>query len=85
MPASARALAVNVTVTAATSDGFVHFAPGGCSLPLASTVNFRPARARANSAILSLALDGSGALGARAVLQDSGRVHLILDVMGYFQ
>ncbi|HEX6737170.1 MAG TPA: hypothetical protein VF310_02750, partial [Vicinamibacteria bacterium] len=76
VPAAARALAVNVTVTGGTSDGFVHFAPGGCSLPLSSTVNFRAARARANSALLSLALDGSGSLGARAVLQDAGRVHL---------
>jgi hypothetical protein len=85
VPPTARAVAVNVTVTAATAEGFVHFAPGGCSLPLSSTVNFRAARARANAALLALAQDGSGSLGARAVLQDAGRVHLVLDVMGYFQ
>jgi hypothetical protein len=85
VPSSARALALNVTVAGATSQGVLQFAPGGCSMPLSSTVNFRAAAARANNAVLQLALDGSGVLGARAVLTDGGAVHLILDVVGYFQ
>ena len=54
-------------------------------MPVASTLNFRAAQARANNAILPLALDGSGAVGARAVLVDGGAVHLVIDVLGYFQ
>jgi hypothetical protein len=85
VPATARALALIVTVTGATSTGDLRLAPGGCSMPLASAINFRAGAARANNAVQTLALDGSGVLNARAFLQDGGQVHLILDVAGYFQ
>ena len=85
VPVSAQALSLNITVTQATEAGHLSFAPGSCAIPLTSTINFNPGQTRANNAILSLAHDGSGTLAARATVQGTGAVHLIVDVNGYFE
>jgi hypothetical protein len=40
---------------------------------------------RANFAVVPLATDGSGNLSVNAFVANNGRVHLIVDVAGYFQ
>jgi hypothetical protein len=82
LPGTARALALNVTVTNATAAG--HVAVATAPWPAStSTLNFRPGQTRANSAVV--ALDARGSLAATATLEAPGTVDLILDVSGYFE
>jgi hypothetical protein len=81
VPATARAVSVNVTVTEPTDFGFLSlFAVGGVP-PLTSTINFRPGQTRANNAAVTLG--PAGDLVVRAGMA-SGGVHVLLDVAGYF-
>lgn len=82
IPASARAIAVNLTVTGATTAGHLRLHPAGSSLPTTSSINYVAGVTRANNAVAIL-----GGLGELAVYcgQASGTVHFILDVSGYFE
>jgi hypothetical protein len=82
IPSGAVAVAFNFTVTQPTAQGDLRTVPGGGTLPLVSTMNWRPGQTRANNAIVSLGL--SGDIVAH-VDQASGTVHFIIDVNGYFQ
>ena len=84
-PATARALAVNVTVVQATGNGYLTFYPGGDPRPVASTITFKPLHARSNNVILSLAANGSGTLAVYPSVGGNGTVHLILDITGYYE
>jgi hypothetical protein len=81
VPVSARALALNVTVTGATALGNVRLWPAGTPMPSTSVVNVGAGQTRANNAVLELG--AAGALTAR--LTSTGRAHLAIDVAGYFQ
>jgi hypothetical protein len=81
VPATAKALSLNVTVTGPTNFGHVAFAPG--CVPGPSTINFGPGQTRANNAVLPIAADGR--LTAGTFVLGGGSVHLILDVNGYFE
>ena len=85
IPAGAKALAANVTVTQPGGAGFVRFSPGGCAPLNVSTINFGAGQTRANDAVLPLANDGSGTVNANASVAGGGAVHLLIDVDGYFQ
>ena len=85
IPATARAVAVNVTITQPTDSGHLTLYTGDASPPLASTINFSAGQTRANNAILALATNGTGTLAARPVVLGGGSVHVILDVVGYFE
>ncbi len=83
VPATAKALSVNLTVTGPVGPGQLTLYPGDeVSAPLASSINFRAGQTRANNAILLLALDSSG---FKVLNGSAGTVHFILDVNGYFQ
>lgn len=84
IPSTAEAVAVNITDVSPTGSGFVTLWPGG-TMPQVSAVNFPAARTRTNNAILALASDGSGTLSAKAFVAGNGQVHLVVDVVGYFQ
>jgi hypothetical protein len=83
-PETARALAVNLTVTNPTASGHVSLADTPWP-PDTSTINFQAGQTRANNAVVTL--DPFGSLTANAVLEGSlaGTVDLILDVSGYFE
>jgi hypothetical protein len=85
IPASARAVAVNVTVVSPSTTGNVALYPGNYPRPPVSTINFAAGQTRANNAILALASDDTGSLAATASVGTNGTVHLIVDVDGYFQ
>jgi hypothetical protein len=85
VPATAKALSLNVTVTGPTGSGYVTLGAGGCPVPAASSINFTAGGTRANNAIVTLAADSSGNLLAFAFATGNGSVHLILDVNGYFE
>lgn len=82
IPATARAVAVNVTAIAPAGSGHLTVHPAGVPAPPSSTINFGPGQTRANSAVLLLGSDGD-----LTVLcgMPSGSTHFVLDVVGYFQ
>jgi len=81
IPAGARAIAVNVTVTGPTAPGNLRLWATG-ELPTSSTINFAAGSTRANNAVLRL-----GASGSFSVLYTTawGSTHFIVDVTGYFE
>jgi hypothetical protein len=82
VPATAQAVAVNVTVTRGATPGHIRLAPGN-GLTDTSAVNFSAGQTRANNGIILLATDGTGSVSATN--GSSGALHLILDVSGYFE
>jgi hypothetical protein len=82
VPATAKAVAVNVTVVGASAPGHVRLAPGN-GLTDSSAINFLPGLTRANNGVVLLATDGTG--GVSATNRSTGPVHLVLDVSGYFE
>ena len=82
VPAAAKAVALNVTVTGPTGAGHIRLAPGN-GLTESSAINFSPGVTRANNAVVLLATDDAGSLSATN--RSGGPVQLILDVNGYFQ
>lgn len=82
IPATARAVAANLTVAGATASGNIVVYPAGIPAPGTSNVNFPAALVRANNAHVGL-LDGE--IEALARVQGGGTVHLIVDVTGYYE
>lgn len=82
LPATAKSLSLNVTVTGPAAGGHLTLYPADAAPPLASTINFRAGQTRANNAVLRVAADGSG-----FVVQNGspGAVHFIIDVNGWFE
>jgi len=82
IPPTAKAIALNLTVTQPTAAGNLRLYAGGTPLPLASAINYRAGQTRANNALAPL-----GAAGTLAVRcdQPSGTVQVIIDVHGYFE
>jgi hypothetical protein len=85
IPITAKAVVLNVTVLDATAGGLLTLYPDNLSVPLASTINFQAAQTRANNAVVRLSTDGEGRVGVYATVGNSGVVHLILDVAGYYE
>jgi hypothetical protein len=82
VPVTASAVSVNVTATQATAPGHLRLYPAGGAVPTASTVNFAPSLNRANNAVVPL---GTGGQIDAYSGQQSGSVHFIVDVNGYFE
>ncbi|MBK8598093.1 MAG: hypothetical protein IPN83_21455 [Holophagales bacterium] len=82
IPPTARALALNVTVTGQTVAGAIVLIPGGTPAAGTSTLNYVPDKTRANNAIIGV--DALGRISAVAE-QASGTAHLIIDVNGWFE
>lgn len=76
------AVAINITVVQPTGTGHLTAYPANLSLPGTSTLNFNPNIVRANNAILKLSPDGK--LKLRPFVTNSGSVHVIVDVVGFF-
>jgi hypothetical protein len=82
IPASATAIAANVTVVSPSGPGYLTLYPAGHPKPLASTINFQAGQTRANNAVLGLSF--TGAFAASPLVSGAGSVHLVIDVSGYF-
>ena len=82
VPSDAKTVAVNLTVFGPTTLGNVVAWPAGTPVPGTSSMNFLAGVNRANNGIVELA---GGDIQALARMVASGEVHLILDVVGYFQ
>jgi hypothetical protein len=83
VPAGAKALALNLTVTQGTKPGVVTIYQPNQLPPGTSTLNYAAGQTRANNAVTALATDTSGL--AAVHLSSSGTAQLIIDVVGYFQ
>jgi hypothetical protein len=83
IPATARAVSANVTVTGPSAAGDLRFYPAAQGLPGASVINFTPGQTRANNAIVMLNADH--ALAVRDDQPSGATIQLILDVNGYFE
>ncbi len=80
VPATARVLAVNVTVVQPGAAGDLRLFPSGTAVPGTSQVAFAAGQVRADSAMLLL-----GAAGFTVQLDSAAQVDFILDVNGYYQ
>ncbi len=78
VPATARALALNVTVVEPASGSYLRLYPGDDVGTDTNTISYLPGRTRANNATILLAADGAFAAFADGVL------HLVIDVVGYY-
>ena len=83
LPASAKGLSANVTVTSPAAAGYLTLYPADApSRPVASTLNFRASQTRANGALVTL---GAGGAGFKVFNGSAGTVHFVLDVNGWFE
>jgi uncharacterized repeat protein (TIGR01451 family) len=82
VPATAKAVSVNLAVTEPTATGNLRLYPAGSPLPLVSSINYAAGQTRSNNAVVPL--NALGEIAARCT-QASGAAHFILDVNGYFQ
>jgi hypothetical protein len=85
IPDTARAVAVNVTVTQPGDVGNLRLHPFGTPLPDASTINFVANQTRANNAIVALGLGGRLAVRCDMPAGSTATTHFLFDVFGYFQ
>lgn len=83
VPATARAVALNITAVSATANGHLALWPRHLTKPQTSSVNFSAGQTRAGNGILLLSPDGE--IAVQSFLTDGGAVHLLLDVAGYFE
>jgi hypothetical protein len=79
VPASASAVVINLTATAPTASTFISAFPSGDPLPTASSLNVGAGETRPNLVTVKV-----GANGSIALYNYAGRVHLIVDVVGYY-
>jgi len=84
VPATARALAANVTVTQPTLPGHVSVYPADAASTGTSVVHFVAGKTRASNVIIKLSDDGTGRARLEATIPGAGSVHVIVDVSGYF-
>jgi hypothetical protein len=81
VPATAKALALNVTVTGPTAQGNLRLFPSGIPAPLASMLNYVAGVTRASNAVALLS--SGGQVSVRCM--PAGTTHVIMDVDGYFK
>lgn len=83
IPAGAKAVAVNVTVTQPGAPGTVSIAPSDAGTPLTTTVAFSPGQTRAGSAVVGVAAGGTASVSIANA--SASTTHILIDVAGYFQ
>src|SRR5205823_6645650 len=80
---SVGAVALNITVTGPTGNGFLKAYPTGGPVPPTSSLNFSTGQVVANSQVLGVGADGSVALHAY-LDRVTDSVDVIVDVTGWF-
>ncbi len=72
-------VALNVTVTEPTAASFLTVWPTGSARPLASNLNFTAGQTVANAVLTKVGSDGT-----ISIFNNSGAVHVVIDVVGWF-
>jgi hypothetical protein len=84
VPAGAKAVTGNLTVTQQTSGGYLYIGPAAMNNPTSSTLNFPAGDDRANG--VTVALSSTGTLSITFVAPSNGpAAQAIFDVTGYYQ
>jgi hypothetical protein len=86
IPVSAKSIVLNATVTQTGDAGTARLFPGGIQPPAGSAggvVYYSAGQTRAGNSIISLG--GTGTIAARADQTGGTTIHLIIDVVGYYQ
>lgn len=83
IPATALAVAANVTVTQPSLPGYVSVHPPGIAPPGTSVVHFATGRTRAAMTVIKLSDAGDARFVA--TIPTGGTTHVIVDVSGYFE
>jgi len=84
VPATAKAVAVNLAIVSPTGGGQIIIFPAGTLAPTtATTLQFNAGQIRANNGVLGLATNGQ--IAVLPTIAGGGTAHLILDVVGYFE
>ncbi len=81
IPASARAISANVSVTNAGGNGDLQVYAGGDPPPIGNSLSFRAGITRANNGIVRLGADGSVAIRCLS----AASADVIVDVAGFFE
>jgi hypothetical protein len=84
IPPTAKSLAVNVTITGADGAGHLVLHAANAPVPSTSSISFAMGQTRANNAIVAIGSDGVADLRIQPTVTAGGTVHVILDVVGYF-
>ena len=82
VPAGAKAVTGNVTVTGSTKSGALYLGPVKTATPTTSTINFGKGQVRANS--LTVILSPTGTLSAVFLVAKGNTLDLVFDVTGYY-
>jgi Tol biopolymer transport system component len=85
IPATARAVAVNLTVTQPSAAGYLTLHAGDMAPDGTSALTFTAGQTRANNAIAPLAFNGTGTFAVTPLVGGNGTVHVTIDVSGYFE
>lgn len=80
VPSTAKAVALNVTVTDTQADGHLTVYPSGGQAPTASNLNFTAGQTIANSVIVPIGPDGKISVRNGA----GAGAHVVVDVVGYY-
>ncbi|MBK9964477.1 MAG: hypothetical protein IPP07_06070 [Holophagales bacterium] len=83
VPATAKAVAVNVTVTQPGAAGTVSIVPSDAGTPQTTTVAFLAGQTRAGSAVVGVAAGGQASVSLAN--GSASKTHVLIDVAGYFQ
>jgi hypothetical protein len=83
IPATAKAVSLNLAVTQSTAGGNLRLFPAGVPVPVISSINYSTGQTRGNNAVIPLSVNGE--IGAFVAQPAGTTVHLILDVNGYFE
>jgi uncharacterized repeat protein (TIGR01451 family) len=82
VPATAKAVAFNLTAITPGGSGFLRAYPSGTPATVVSQVNFSPGQTRTNNAIIQIGADGTIVVSAALT---GGAVSFVFDVVGYFE
>ena len=86
IPADAVAISVSLAVVTPPGAGFLTLYPGNGVAPTASTINFHMGSfTLSNNAVVELATNGTGTIGAQSLVGGGGGVDVVIDVVGYFK
>ncbi len=85
IPADARAVSINLTVTQPTLGGSMVAYAADLAAPNTNNLSFAAGQTRANNGILLLDTTGGGQAAFKALLAGAGTAHIVVDVNGYFR
>jgi len=84
IPPTAKTVVLNVTVVTPTGSGDLTIYPSDATPPAFSTMPFPANITRALNVIVALSLDAAGEVAVQPSVAGNGTVHVLIDVMGYF-